>query len=206
MGANRYTESTQTLTVEITPRDTILTIDSIKDAKKGETVTITGKLTDDNGEAVVGTIKLTINGARATVKTDENGVFTYEYTVTKVGVNNITASYLGANRYSASNTSTTVKVNKAGTQITLNPIKTVTQKTNVDIKGQLSDENGNGIYGTVKLLINNGRATVKTDKTGAFTYSYNATRAGENTIKANYLESNNYEASETNTTFTVVKA
>jgi len=206
LGATRYSESTASITIEITPMDTILTLDTIKDAKKGETITISGKLVDKKGNPIVGSIKLTINGARATVKTGKNGVFTYNYTVTKVGTNNITAAYLGANRYSAGNATTTVKVNKAGTKIILNSIGTVTQKTNVDIKGQLNDEYGNGIYGTVKLLINNGRATVKTDKTGAFTYSHNATRAGENTITANYLVSNNYEASETTTTFTVVKA
>ena len=161
---------------------------------------------DENGNPVVGTVKLLINGGRATVKTDENGVFSYEYTVTKVGANNITATYEGSNRYTVSTATSTINVAKAGTKITLNSIGTVTQKSLVDITGQLSDENGNGIYGTVKLLINNGRATVKTDKTGAFTYSYNATRAGDNTIKASYLVSNNYEASEATTNFTVVKA
>ena len=206
MGANRYTASESATAVEVTCMDTVLTLDSISDAKKGETITVSGKLVDANGMAVVGTVKLNINGARATVKTDSEGVFSYDYTVSKVGINNITASYLGANRYSASNTSTTVTVNRAGTRITLNMIDTVVQKANVNITGQLSDENDNGIYGTVKLLINNGRATVKTDSTGAFTYAFNATKLGENTIKASYLVSNNYEASETSAAFTVVKA
>jgi len=62
------------------------------------------------------------------------------------------------------------------------------------------------VDGTIKLSINNGRATVKTDSEWAFTYTYTATRDGENTIKANYLASENYEASETSTTFTVEKA
>ena len=205
LGANRYTASEATTTVTVGALNTKLTIDPVT-AKKGDKITITGKLVDENGNPVVGTVKLLINGGRATVKTDENGVFSYEYTVTKVGANNITATYEGSNRYTVSTATSTIDVAKAGTQITLNPLGTVTQKSLVDITGQLSDENGNGIYGTVKLLINNGRATVKTDKTGAFTYSYNATRAGDNTIKASYLVSNNYEASEATTNFTVVKA
>ena len=61
------------------------------------------------------------------------------------------------------------------------------------------------VDGTIKLLINSGRATVKTDNNGAFTFTYTATRDGENTIKANYLASENYEASETSTTFTEQK-
>jgi len=205
LGANRYTPSNTVTTVVVSALNTKLTIDPVT-AKKGETITLSGKLVDEKDNPVVGTVKLIINGGRATVKTDSEGVFTYDYTVSKVGINNITATYLGANRYTQTTISSTIEVVKAATTITLNSINTVTQKTSVDITGQLNDEFGNGIYGTVKLLINGGRATVKSDKAGAFIYSYNATRAGENTITANYLESNNYEATESTTTFTVVKA
>ena len=206
LGGNRYGASEANITVEVMPMDTIITLDAISAVKKGENITVSGKVVDENGDPVSGTVKLIINNGRATVKTDFDGVFMYDFTANRLGTTNITASYIGGNRYFASYTNSTVTVNSAGTNITLKPLGTVTQKTNVDITGQLSDEFGNGIYGTVKLLINNGRATVKTDDTGVFTYTYNATRAGENTIKANYLESANYQASEANSTFTVVKA
>jgi len=206
LGGNRYGASEANITVEVMPMDTTITLDAIQAVKKGENITVSGKVLDENGNPVSGTVKLIINNGRATVKTDFDGVFMYDFTANRLGTTNITASYIGGNRYFASYTNSTVTVTSAGTNITLKPLGTVTQKTNVDITGQLNDEFGNGIYGTVKLLINNGRATVKTDVTGAFTYTYNATRAGENTIKANYLESANYQASEVNSTFTVVKA
>ena len=204
--STKYLASNTTATVEVTAMDTQIVFDKISSAKKGEKITISGKLLDENGNAITGTIKLLINNGRATVKTDKNGVFTYEYTVTKVGVNNITASYLGANRYSASNATTTAQVEKLATVITLNNIGTVTQKSMVKISGKLADENGKAVTGTIKLLINNGRKTIKTDNTGAFTYSHNATWAGQNTITATYLESNNYLPTNSTTTFTVTKA
>ena len=76
----------------------------------------------------------------------------------------------------------------------------------VKINEKLSDENDKAVTKTIKLLINNGRKTIKTDNTGAFTYSHNATWAGQNTITATYLESNNYLPTNSTTTFTVTKA
>jgi len=76
----------------------------------------------------------------------------------------------------------------------------------VKINEKLSDENGKAVTETIKLLINKVRKTIKTDNTGAFTYSHNATWAGQNTITATYLESNNYLPTNSTTTFTVTKA
>ena len=204
--STKYLATNTTATVKVTAMNTQIVLDKIANAKKGEKITISGKLLDENGNAITGTIKLLINNGRATVKTDENGIFTYEYTVTKVGENNITASYLGANRYAATEATTTAQVEKLATTITLNNIGTVTQKTMVKISGKLADENGKAVTGTIKLLINNGRKTIKTDNTGAFTYSHNATWAGQNTITATYLESTNYLPTNSTTTFTVTKA
>ena len=75
----------------------------------------------------------------------------------------------------------------------------------VKINEKLSDENDKAVTKTIKLLINNGRKTIKTDNTGTFTYSHNATWAGQNTITATYLESNNYLPTNSTTTFTVTK-
>ena len=76
----------------------------------------------------------------------------------------------------------------------------------VKINEKLSDENDKAVTGTIKLLINKVRKTIKTDNTGAFTYSHNATWAGQNTITATYLESTNYLPTNSTTTFTVTKA
>ena len=109
----------------------------------------------------MGTVKLLINNGRATVKTDSNGIFTYNYLVTRVGIINISATYQGSTKYTVSTASSIINVEKTGTKIVLNEVGTVKQKSKVDITCQLCDENDKGIYGTVKLLINSGRATVK---------------------------------------------
>ncbi len=207
LGSAKYEASENaTITVSVEQLDTRIVLDEIVSVKVGDNVTISGKLLDENGDAMTGTVKLLINGGRATVKTDANGVFAYSYRVTKAGINNITASFVETNNYDDCNVSATFNVSKLGTMIKLDAIETVVCNSNVTIGGRLCDEMGNGIYGTVKLLINNGRATVKTDADGFFTYTYCAARLGTNNITADYLESNSYSESQSKATFDVIKA
>ena len=205
-GTEKFTPSNASTTVTVIKQDTNIIFDNIKEINSGDKVTITGQLIDGNEKGFYGTIKLLINNARATIKTYKEGYFTYTTTLSKVGTNNITASYIESAKYKAGNSTTTVTVTPLDTSIIFEELAPTKSGETVTITGKLVDEKGNPVVGTIKLLINNGRATVKTDKTGAFTYAYNATRACENTITANYLVNNNYEASETITTFTVVKA
>jgi len=163
----------------------------------------TPKLFDENNHPVKGGVKLLINNGRKTITTEDDGTFKYTYTLTKTGTNNITASFIENNKYTSTNTTTTAKVEKLATKITINPIGTIQQKTKYTISGKIVDETNNAVTGTIKLLINNGRATIKSDSTGAFTYTYNATRAGENTATASYLESTNYLATNSSVNFTV---
>ncbi len=195
-----------TISVAVGQLNTQIVFDKINPVKFGENVTIKGKLLDENGDAVVGTVKLEINGGRATVKTDENGEFSYVYPATPAGRMYISAEYLGNNRYNVSKASTGVNVSKIGTMIVIDPIDPVLLDTYVNITGQLRDENGNGIYGTVKLLINRGRATVKTDSNGFFTYQHNASRYGTSYITANFLETNRYLESQSKLIFHVKTA
>ena len=199
----KYTATNTTATFKVLQKGTKIVINTIKKAKYGETITITGQLLDESGKDIYGTVKLLINGGRATVKTDKDGKFSYNYTTSRVGVNNVTATYLESAKYTANNTTTTFTIEPQSTKLTINPIKTVTAKTNITISGKLSDKNGKGFYGTVKLLINNGRATVKTDTSGLYSYTYTASRVGVNNITASYLGSEKYLETNTTSTFTV---
>ena len=203
LGSNKYLASANRITVDVGKLESNLSLKSINATKKGNDITITGQLVDEQGKDIVGTVKLLINNGRATVKTDNNGVFTYIYTVNRVGINNITATYLGSNKYMNSTDMITVEVLKLNTKISIDPINKVTQKTKVEITGKLSDERGNAIYGKVKLLINTGHTTVKTDDNGFFTYNYTATHLGVNNITATYIESNNYLGSNSTCNFIV---
>ena len=194
----KYNAGSGSTTVNVTPLGTGIVFDELVTVTSGETFTITGKLTDDNGNPVVGTIKLLLNIGRVTVKTDSEGVFTYDYAFSKVGINNITASYLGGNRYGASEANITVEVMPMDTTITLDAIQAVKKGENITVSGKVLDENGNPVSGTVKLIINNGRATVKTDFDGVFMYDFTANRLGTTNITASYIGGNRYFASYTN--------
>jgi len=195
-----------TIATEFLAVNTKISLDKIPNTKKDETITISGKVVDENNKTISNAaVRLNINGLQKTLRTDVNGVYAFNYTVTKAGTTNVTACVLAINKYAASNVTTKVSVAKLATKIKINSIKSVVQKTNVNITGQLCDENGKGIYGTVKLLINNGRATIKTDTNGQFTYTHNATRVGTNNVTASNLESNNYNSTQSTAVFTVTK-
>ncbi len=113
----------------------------------------TPKLFDENNHPVKGGVKLLINNGRKTITTEDDGTFKYTYTLTKTGTNNITASFIENNKYTSTNTTTTAKVEKLATKITINPIGTIQQKTKYTISGKIVDETNNAVTGTIKLLI-----------------------------------------------------
>ncbi|MEE3324451.1 MAG: Ig-like domain repeat protein, partial [Methanosphaera sp.] len=58
----------------------------------------------------------------------------------------------------------------------------------------------------VKILINGKKYYAKTDNTGKYTLSTQANTLGTNNVTIGYSGNDKYEAYETNTTFTVLKA
>ena len=90
--------ATRMLTV--TKHVTKLVVDEIPDTTVGTTVTISGKLTDDNGTVYKNcNIYVKINGVEQHVKTDTKGVFTCTYTPTSAGTQNVTVTYKGNSNY-----------------------------------------------------------------------------------------------------------
>ena len=95
----------------VNKKDTQLTINTIPQTTKGKTATITGKFTNEDGSLLKNSnIKITINGQTFTVKTDTNAIYTYNYTTTTKGTNNVTVSYPGNAKYNSCEKSTTFKV------------------------------------------------------------------------------------------------
>ena len=92
---------------------TVIAIDDIAQTKLSDIAVITGRFTTDTGVALkTSTLTLNINGAKVSVKTDNNGIYTYNYKTKTVGINNVTVSYAGNIRYAATNTNTTFTVVK----------------------------------------------------------------------------------------------
>ena len=207
-GNDYYEATTAESTFTVEALSTIITFDDMSQVIKGTEATISGTLTDEKGNVIANAqVKLSINGSPKTLKTDSEGRFTHTYTFGKVGENTITATYAGSNNYEAANAETTVNVTKTQATITLAPIEDVTVGSMASISGTLVYADGNPIANAqVKVLINGSPKTLKTDENGAFTHTFKMTKEGPNNITAVFNGNNDYAATETNSTVTVIKA
>jgi uncharacterized protein YfaP (DUF2135 family) len=203
-----YNEAVEKVSVEVLPLDTIIVINPIDPVAKGESVTITGKLTDENGKAIANAqVRVFVNGSPKTVKTDANGVFTHTYIMGKVGENIISATYEGSINYAASESSTTVDVEKTDSVITIDALDTIYKGDNVAISGKVTDKQGKAIaYVQVKITVNGSPKTVKCNENGEFIHHYIMNRLGENDITVIFNGNNNYLATSTTSIVEVEKA
>jgi len=201
-----YKEFTVIEGFEVKALSTIITIDDMSSAIKGAQTTISGKLTDENGNAIANAqVRITVNGSPKTVKTDSEGKFTHTYTFGQVGENTITATYAGSTNYDEATTETTVEVAKAKAVITLDDMESVSKGESATFTGKLTDEEGNAIANAqVKLTINGSQKTLKTDANGVFTHTFKMTKEGTNNITAVFNGNNDYAAANTNSTVEVV--
>ena len=207
-GTEKQTESTATYTFEVAKANTVIELSEIEAVKKGEVTTIAGILTTEKGDVLANkVVRLLVNNGRKTVKTNDMGEFSFDYTTTKVGQIDVTATFEGNNYYEATSNDTIFTVNKLSTIITIDPIETIIKGTQATITGTLTDENNNAIANAqVKITINGSPKTVKTDSEGRFTHTYTFGQIGENTIKVTYAGSANYDEAENQTTVEVTKA
>lgn len=205
-GNKTYEACEITTTVEVSKVQTKVTLNNIQTLTKGDTVIIKGKVTDEQGNAIVGgTVKILINDSPKTLRTDSQGFFTHSYVMNQVGTNYITVLYKGDNYYEASEVSVTVNVTKTVSKIVLNKISPVNKGSNITINGTVTDASGTAISGAqVKIIINDSPKTLRTDNNGIFTYTYPMNRVGINNIVVVYKGTNFYEGSETNITVEVL--
>ncbi|RAP44982.1 MAG: hypothetical protein BZ135_07100 [Methanosphaera sp. rholeuAM6] len=185
----------------------IVTVDPISTVETNTNITITGTFKRASGNVLANSnVRLNINGVTYYAKTNSKGVYTFTYNVTKSGVNTLVAGYGGNGNYNPY--STTVKFNATGKEnviVTVDPIGEVKKNSNVTISGTFKRACGNVLANSkVKLTVNGVTTYVKTDSKGVYTYTYNATKSGVNTVVAGYGGSGNYNAYTTTTKFIVV--
>jgi len=207
-GNDKYQASEATYTFEVEKANTYIEISELKTVKKGDVIAISGVIYDHNNNALANkVVRLHVNNGRKTVKSNEMGEFSFDYTTTRVGLNTVTATFEGNDYYKENTTEATFEVQQLSTLITIDPINTVTKGTKATFTGTLTDENDNAIANAqVKLYINGSPKTLKTDSEGRFTHTFTMNSLGENIITATYTGSTTYQAAETETTVEVVKA
>jgi hypothetical protein len=92
-------------------------------------------------------------------------------------------------------------------KLTLNPIHDIVYRDTINITGKLANTEGVA-FSNCKVYVNlNGvKKQLITDKTGLFTISMEATKAGLNTLKVDYKGNSKYNATSLTQTFNVTKA
>uniref|UniRef100_UPI0025D53109 Ig-like domain repeat protein n=2 Tax=Methanosphaera sp. TaxID=2666342 RepID=UPI0025D53109 len=209
-GNDKYNPYETNTTFTVTGKQPVtVTYEPINDVNFGENVTITGKFMTNNGKAISNSnVKIYINGIKYLAKTDNTGKYTLSVQTTQTGTNKVSVGYSGNDKYEAYETNTTFTVTgKQPVTVTYEPINNVKQGQNVTITGKFTTNTGKAITNTnVKILINGKKYYAKTDNTGKYTLSTQANTLGTNNVTIGYSGNDKYEAYETNTTFTVLKA
>ncbi|RAP44537.1 MAG: hypothetical protein BZ136_08780, partial [Methanosphaera sp. rholeuAM74] len=150
------------------------------------------------------TIIITINGVNYRTKTDENGNYALNYTVTKVGVNNITATFAGNSVYNSVNMSKTFTVNKKDTIVTLDDIPNTEISNTITLTGTFTRSTGVPLKNaTIIVTINDVNYTTKTDADGVYALNYMANNVGTNNVTATFNGNSVYNNATVSKTFTV---
>jgi len=206
-GNSVYNAVNTTKTFTVNKKDTKITLNNIAATQYSNKITISGKFTRSTGEVLSNAaIVVKVNGVNYTAKTDANGSYSVNYTVTKVGTNNVTAIFAGNSVYNAKNVSKTFVVNKKDTTITLNNIATTQYSDKITITGKLTRSTGEALTNaTVTININGVNYTAITDSSGNYAINYTVTKVGTNNITAIFAGNSAYNKVNTTKTFTVTK-
>jgi hypothetical protein len=207
-GSANYNPYSTNVTFKATGKENVIvTIDPIANTQTNSIITISGTFKRASGSVIANSnVRLTINGVTYYAKTNSKGVYTFTYNVTKSGVNTVVAGYGGSANYNSYSTSTSFNATgKENVIVTVNPIGDVKKNTNVNISGTFERACGKVLANSkVKLTVNGVTTYVKTNSKGVYTYTYNATKSGVNTVVAGYGGSANYNSYTTTVKFNVV--
>ncbi|MEE3440499.1 hypothetical protein, partial [Ruminococcus sp.] len=183
-----YESSSSNITVN-SKQQVIVSYETLPDVNFGDNVTVTGNFTTMEGKIISNAnVKVVVNGVKNYAKTDRNGVYSYTFVATVLGVNNISVGYSGNAKYEAYEANATFNVvGKMPVVVTYEPIGDVNFGDNVTITGKFTTSTGKAITNAnVKILINGVKYYAKTDKTGTYVLSVETTVAGVNTVVVGY--------------------
>jgi len=179
-GKGRFLPTNTTTTFNVNKRKTTINL-NFTGAFINRPTVLKGNLTDKtNTKLRNANIFVTVNNQQYHVLTDKNGLYSINYTPTKIGTYNLSIFYKGNKNYKSSNISTTFVVE---TDLI---IKSSYYRDNITILALLTENNKElkNIY--VNLTINNETIPVKTDENGIIEYKCISSIAGTNTLKISY--------------------
>ena len=207
-GNSQYNQSTNSTTINVKTLNTKLNLTLNDTTPKINTpITINTVLTDENENKLSNRdVTVNINGNTETLRTDNNGLITTEYTPNRMGTHTITVTYEGNSQYNQSTNSTTIVISKQDTTITIkNTPNAIVNKT-VTIYGQLLDKTGK-LLANQEIIIDTGEESITTTTDEYGNYQVNITPKNNNTIQvtATYNDNENYTGNTASKSITVNK-
>ncbi|MEE0489236.1 carboxypeptidase regulatory-like domain-containing protein, partial [Methanosphaera stadtmanae] len=136
-----------------------------------DNIVINGTLTDEyNIPMKDAEITIAITGENnITVKTNDEGKYTYTYKTTKEGIYNVVVLYEGNDKYYESSANTSFNVTKIDSSITIDAIGSVDANSDVNVTGILVDSAQNAIINQeVTITVNNKKYTTTTGSDGKY--------------------------------------
>ena len=200
---NNLTEQIKQLTA---PKDTILLLDSIDDAKYNANVTISGILINDDSIGLFNQVVTLTIGEKEVNVTTKGGVFEYIAVFKTLENQTVKAVYAGNDKYQASEDEITFPIAKQDVIVTIAPITDVAYGDTATITGKFTTAEGKTISNSnVRVVVNGKKYIARTDKTGSYSVDAKVTQVGENTVTVGYAGNTNYNAYEDTITFNADK-
>ena len=181
------TISTQesTLSINVIKPEVSVILDDISDFKVFVAKDITGRLMiNSNQIGISDNIVLTINDESFDVKTNADGTFTYTYTPTTLGVNNVSVSF-ESNQYTTTTCdSKTFNVGQLKTRLVSDELALAVRVNEAfTISGKLVDEVERPIAdANIRIIVNGQNYSTTTSSEGIYSFDYPAMVAGENNL------------------------
>ena len=190
----------------VVKKDTAITLNNLSYVEYSDVVNVSGRFTRSSGVAIKNAvIVVTVNGVSHNVKSDGEGYYSYSFTATKVGVNNVVVSFAGNSVYNAVNAASTFTVGKKETVMTIDPISTKQYMDDVVINGRFTRSTGVAIKNAQIILTINGQTyNTRTLADGTFIYTFTAQTRGVNNVTASFGGNSVYTDSTDEITFSVV--
>lgn len=205
-GDNKYAQSTNSTSLTVEKLESKLTINSTSPVSVGENVEISGKLLDENDKPISdATVQVNYEGNIKNITTDKDGNYNTSFPVTSSGEKNVTATFIGDDKYDASQIEGINIADKGNATIeaTLPDNAKVGQATN--ITGKVTDSNGNPLANMpVTVTVNDKPIRTLTDENGNFQVDGIIPTEGTNTVKVS-AGNDNYVAEDIISNFTAKK-
>ena len=170
----------------------------------GDTVTVSGSATLQNQTLKNNPIVLTIDGVKYNTQTDEEGKFTYDYTVARTGNIPVIANATFANS-NVKVSQKTITVAYPKVNVDLDEVSDTTVLSDVTLNGRVYiTQNDTAIEDDLIFKINDETIPLSTDEEGYFTYTFTPDAIGIYEISIAY-ENNRYDVQNASATINVAK-